>query len=131
MKKILGILLTLNLFVATGLSYGNRGHGLVGAIADQRVANNTSLQTKISGLLDGLTLQRVATLQTRLRILTRTRTGFICRAIRNLRISCGNFLKQIRSLRTARTIRQASRRIMSFTTLMSQFSRMSNIRREV
>src|SRR5229473_4380447 len=76
MKKILGILLALNLFAASGLSYGPRGHGLVGAIADKRIANNTSVKAKIDQLLDGLTLQRVATLPDEIKGLDRDPNGF-------------------------------------------------------
>jgi hypothetical protein len=76
MKKILGILLALNLFAATGLSYGPRGHGLVGAIADQRVAKNATLKAKIVQLLDGLTLQRVATIPDEIKGLDHNPNGF-------------------------------------------------------
>ncbi len=62
MKKTLGIVMAVTLFAGSGLSYGPRGHGLVGAIADRRVAKNTSVKAKVNQLLDGLTLQRVATL---------------------------------------------------------------------
>ena|SRR5437899_1173392 len=62
MKKTLGIVIALSLFAGTGLSYGPRGHGLVGAIADQRIAKNASVKAKIDQLLNGLTLQRAATL---------------------------------------------------------------------
>ena len=62
MKKTLGIVMALTLFAGNGLSYGPRGHGLVGAIADRRLAKDTSVKAKVDQLLDGLTLQRVATL---------------------------------------------------------------------
>ena len=93
MKKTLGILLTLNLFVSTGLSYGNRGHGLVGAIADQRVAKNTSLQTKISDLLDGLTLQRVATLPDEIKNFDTNPNGFHLWGHKKLEDQLQEFLK--------------------------------------
>jgi len=76
MKKTLVFLLTVNLFAATALGYGPRGHGLVGAIADQRVAKNPTLQTKVSDLLDGLTLQRVATLPDEIKTRDRDPNGF-------------------------------------------------------
>ena len=61
MKKFIFVLLTISLFSASGYSYGPRGHHLVGAIADRRVAKNDTLATKVKELLDGLTLERVAT----------------------------------------------------------------------
>lgn len=76
MKKALLILLTINLVGAPVLGYGPRGHGLVGAIADQRVAKNQALQTKINDLLDGLTLQRVATLPDEIKTWDRNPDGF-------------------------------------------------------
>jgi hypothetical protein len=76
MKKILGIVLALNLFAVSGLSYGPRGHGLVGAIADRRLKNNTTVKTKIDQLLDGLTLQRVATIPDEIKGLDRNPNGF-------------------------------------------------------
>ncbi|MFN2533488.1 MAG: S1/P1 nuclease [Pyrinomonadaceae bacterium] len=76
MKKILGVVLTLNLLAATGLSYGPRGHGLVGAIADRRVAHNATLKAKIAQLLDGLTLQRVATIPDEIKGLDHNPNGF-------------------------------------------------------
>ena len=76
MKKILGILLSLNLLAGTGLCYGPRGHGLVGAIADQRLAKNASVKAKIVQLLDGLTLQRVATIPDEIKGLDRNPDGF-------------------------------------------------------
>src|SRR5881398_308052 len=41
------------------LGYGPLGHEIVGAIADERLAN-TPTATKIRGLLDGLTLEKAA-----------------------------------------------------------------------
>ena len=76
MKKILGIFLALNLFAATGLCYGPRGHGLVGAIADQRLSKNAAIKTKINQLLDGLTLQRVATIPDEIKALDHNPNGF-------------------------------------------------------
>src|ERR1051325_3048565 len=62
MKKTLGTLLAFSLFVGSALGYGPRGHRLVGAIADRRVAKNAITKAKVSELLFGLTLQRAATL---------------------------------------------------------------------
>lgn len=62
MRKLLPLLLIISLFSVNALAYGPRGHQLVGAIADRRVARNRAVQTKVRALLDGLTLQRVATL---------------------------------------------------------------------
>ena len=62
MKKLTFVLLTICLFSVSGYSYGPRGHHLVGAIADRRLAKNDTLATKVSDLLDGLTLERAATL---------------------------------------------------------------------
>jgi len=49
---------------------------LVGAIADSRLANNTAVKTKISHLLDGLTLQRVATIPDEIKGLDHNPNGF-------------------------------------------------------
>ena len=76
MKRTLVILLAVNLFAATALGYGPRGHGLVGAIADQRIAKNQALHTKINDLLDGLTLQRVATLPDEIKTWDSNPNGF-------------------------------------------------------
>lgn len=62
MKKLTVALLILCLFSVNGYAYGPRGHQLVGAIADRRVARNRALANKIRQLLGGLTLQRVSTL---------------------------------------------------------------------
>jgi hypothetical protein len=62
MKKLLIASLILCLFSVNTHAYGPRGHQLVGAIADRRVAKNRALANKIRQLLGGLTLQRVSTL---------------------------------------------------------------------
>src|SRR5580765_1389495 len=62
MKKILGTLLAFSLFAGSALGYGPRGHQLVGAIADRRVAKNATTKAKVRELLFGLTLERAATL---------------------------------------------------------------------
>ncbi|HEX6730329.1 MAG TPA: S1/P1 nuclease, partial [Pyrinomonadaceae bacterium] len=61
MKKTIVVLLTVFVFSTNAFSYGPRGHNLVGAIADRRLAQTQS-GTKVSQLLDGLTLERVATI---------------------------------------------------------------------
>ena len=63
MKRLILIAsLILCLFSVNTLAYGERGHRLVGAIADRRVAKNQALANKIRQLLGGMTLQRVSTL---------------------------------------------------------------------
>ena len=61
MKKLTILLLTVCLFSVNTLAYGPRGHQLVGAIADKRLAKNKAVARKIRDLLDGLTLAQVAT----------------------------------------------------------------------
>ena len=46
---------------ATALAYGPDGHEIVGGIADKRLAN-TPTAAKIAALIDGITLQRAATI---------------------------------------------------------------------
>lgn len=63
MYKLIPLLLSVCLFSANALAYGPRGHKLVGAIADKRLANNNrAVARKVRQLLDGLTLEQVATL---------------------------------------------------------------------
>ena len=62
MKQLLPLLLTISLFSVNSFAYGPRGHQLVGSIADKRIARNRALARKVRRLLDGLTLERVATL---------------------------------------------------------------------
>ncbi len=62
MRKLVPLLLILSLCSVNALAYGPRGHKLVGSIADKRLAKNRSVQRKVRDLLDGLTLERVATL---------------------------------------------------------------------
>ena len=61
MKKFLGILLIIWFVVGNVYSYGPQGHSAVGAIADARLAN-TTVASKVSQLLHGLSLRRAATL---------------------------------------------------------------------
>lgn len=64
MKKSIAVLLTLGLLAGNAYAYGARGHRLVGAIADKRLANskNEAVKKKLAKLLDGMTLAEVATL---------------------------------------------------------------------
>lgn len=62
MKKLLPLLLTIALLSVNASAFGPRGHQLVGAIADKRLARNRAVARKIRRLLSGLTLERVATL---------------------------------------------------------------------
>lgn len=62
MKKFIVVLLTVSLFAGNAYAYGPRGHHLVGAIADRRLAKNKPVAAKVKQLLDGLTLEAAATL---------------------------------------------------------------------
>ena len=62
MKKFIVVLLTVCLFAGNAYAYGPRGHGLVGAIADRRLAKNPAVAAKVKQLLNGLTLREAATL---------------------------------------------------------------------
>jgi hypothetical protein len=62
MKRILVAFLIVSLLSVNGYAYGPRGHQLVGAIADKRLAQNRAAARKVRQLLDGMTLQRAATL---------------------------------------------------------------------
>ncbi len=62
MKRIVAALLLVSLFSINSFAYGPRGHGLVGAIADKRLAKNQAVAEKVRKLLDGMSLQRAATL---------------------------------------------------------------------
>lgn len=62
MKKMVVGLLIVCLLSVNGYGYGPRGHQLVGAIADQRLAKNQTVAKKVRKLLHGMTLQRASTL---------------------------------------------------------------------
>ena len=62
MKNLVVGLLIVCLLSVNGYAYGPRGHQLVGAIADKRLARNQAVARKVRSLLDGMTLQRAATL---------------------------------------------------------------------
>lgn len=75
MKKFLGLLLVLCMLSGTGLCYGPRGHGLVGAIADKRLKNKPA-GNRARQLLDGLTLQRASTLPDEIKTWDSNPNGF-------------------------------------------------------
>ena len=76
MKKLTTTLLIVGLFAGSVYGYGPRGHGLVGAIADKRLATNTAVNTKLNTLLDGLTLQQAATLPDNIKTWDKNPDGF-------------------------------------------------------
>lgn len=61
MRKLVPLLLIVSLCSVNAFAYGPRGHQLVGAIADRRLAKNRTVARKVRDLLDGLTLEKVAT----------------------------------------------------------------------
>ena len=56
MRKVALTLLALGLANIMCVAYGNQGHGLVGATADQLLKKNATIQAKVSKLLDGMSL---------------------------------------------------------------------------
>lgn len=62
MKKLLAVALTISILAINSYGYAARGHKLVGAIADNRLAKNRTVRNKVRALLDGLTLAEAATL---------------------------------------------------------------------
>ena len=63
MKSLIAAPLIAVLFAGSAYAYGPRGHHLVGAVADRRLAkDNKPVAAKVKQLLEGLTLERVATL---------------------------------------------------------------------
>jgi len=62
LRKLIAPLLVVCFFSVNTFAYGPRGHQLVGAIADRRLARNSAVATKVRQLLDGLTLAQAATL---------------------------------------------------------------------
>ena len=76
MKKLTTTLLIFGFFAVSVYGYGPRGHGLVGAIADKRLATNTTIKAKLDTLLDGLTLQQAATLPDNIKTWDRNPDGF-------------------------------------------------------
>lgn len=67
MKRMVVGLLLISLLSVNGFAYGKRGHQLVGAIADKRLAQNQAAAKKVRKLLDGMTLERVATMPDEIR----------------------------------------------------------------
>ena len=61
MRKLVPLVLIISLFSVNALAYGPRGHRLVGAIADKRLARNRTVAKKVRDLLGGLTLAEVST----------------------------------------------------------------------
>ena len=76
MKKLTTTLLIAGFFASSVYGYGPRGHGLVGAIADKRLATNTTVNAKVNTLLDGLTLQEAATLPDSIKTWDKKPDGF-------------------------------------------------------
>jgi len=62
MKRLIVLLLTISLFGVNASAYGARGHRMVGAIADNRLAKDKPVRDEVRTLLDGLTLAQVASL---------------------------------------------------------------------
>jgi hypothetical protein len=63
MKNLATVLLIVGMFAGSAYGYGPRGHGLVGAIADKRLAkSDKSVKDNLKLLLDGMTLKQAATL---------------------------------------------------------------------
>ncbi|HET8669918.1 MAG TPA: S1/P1 nuclease [Candidatus Saccharimonadales bacterium] len=59
--KILVAILSIGLCAGNGYAFGPRAHILVGTIADRRLDSNKVIKTRVSGLLDGMTLAKVST----------------------------------------------------------------------
>lgn len=72
------VLLIGGLLSSNGYGYGPRGHALVGAIADKRIAksSNTTVKTNLKTLLDGMTLQQAATLPDNIKTWDSNPNGF-------------------------------------------------------
>jgi hypothetical protein len=60
-KRMAAVLVFAGILAGNSLAYGPKGHGIVGAIADQRLAG-TPAGAKISALLHGMSLERAALL---------------------------------------------------------------------
>jgi len=67
MKRMVVGLLLISLLSVNGFAYAKRGHQLVGAIADKRLAQNQAAAKKVRRLLDGMTLERVSTMPDEIR----------------------------------------------------------------
>jgi hypothetical protein len=62
MKKFVYTIWMLCVLPLAGFGYGPRGHALVGAIADRRLASNRTVAEKVAKLLDGMPLEQAATI---------------------------------------------------------------------
>jgi len=67
MKRMVVGLFLISLLSINGFAYGDRGHQLVGAIADKRLAQDQAVAQKVQQLLHGLTLEQAATLPDKIR----------------------------------------------------------------
>ncbi len=77
MKQVVTVVLVVGIFVGSAYGYGPRGHGLVGAIADKRLAKSPkSVKDTLKVLLDGLTLQRAAKLPDDIKTWDTSSNGF-------------------------------------------------------
>ncbi len=65
-KRMLAVLILAGIVGGNSLAYGPKGHGIVGAIADQRLAG-TPAGAKVSALLHGMSLERAALLPDQLK----------------------------------------------------------------
>jgi S1/P1 Nuclease len=62
MKRTFVALFLISLVSVNGFAYGDRGHQLVGAVADRRLAQNDAVAKKLQKLLPNLTLEEAAIL---------------------------------------------------------------------
>jgi hypothetical protein len=67
MKRTFVALFLISLVSVNGSAYGDRGHQLVGAIADRRLAQDPAAAQKVRQLLNGLTLEQAAILPDKIR----------------------------------------------------------------
>jgi hypothetical protein len=61
MKRLILLLVVCSL-PASGFGYGPRGHSIVGAVADLRLASDKQVSARVAKLLDGLSLAQIATM---------------------------------------------------------------------
>src|SRR5215510_11124814 len=67
MKRMIAGLCLISLLSVNGFAYGDRGHQLVGAIADARLARNQAAAKALRKLLPNLTLEDAAILPDKIR----------------------------------------------------------------
>ncbi len=60
LRASIAIALAFGMLSVQVYGYGNRGHQLIGAIADRRINENAAVKAKVDALLGGLTLETVA-----------------------------------------------------------------------